>query len=184
MTPVPLFVSLHPMSMTKRVKWAGDTTNLGRFGIVKKGDLLTLSSSEWNYVRQNRDKRYVIATAEDEKKPNPNLIVIDRSKMGPAEAEEAEAFNVEEKKRIETLANNSRDSAAILVDLQGMTTVELINLNNKLSEGLPQPIVHVGRETTRGELLSALATHYQAAGDEDDEPEAKQEELQGQGKEA
>ena len=163
--------------MTKIIKWDGETTNLARFGIVKKGDILTLSLAEWKYVEKNRDKRFKPATKEEIEAPNPNLIVIDREKMGPDAIEEAEKFNREESKRIEGLTKSGSESAAIKTQLEGQTKLELITMAEEINRKERSQIFRIDQNTTRSELLHGLIRHLANEAMDDSE-------LQDEGKES
>jgi len=172
------------MTMTKLIKWNGDTTNLARFGIVKKGDVIRMATFEWEYVQRNKDDRYKPATADDLKAPNPNLIKIDAKKMKPSEIEEAEKHNAKEALRLEQLNARCLESEVIFVQLQSMTTIQLVGMVEEINSALKVPIMILDRNTTRHELLSSIRSHLTREGIQPTETPAEQQarDLQDQEK--
>lgn len=98
--------------------WNGDETNLSRFGSVKKGDVLTLSEHEHNYVQKNGDRRY--------------KFVKDESKIEEVPLPEDPVEREAEIKRRELLAKSADEDSLHAQTLREMSLADLIGYGKSL----------------------------------------------------
>lgn len=148
----------------KKFQWAGeDEIQLGRFGIVRRGDVLLLTDQEAAMVLANRDKRYVAVPDGKEPKEVEHFKVIDPSKMTPTQMEQAEKDNHDEQERLLRLDVENDPERVALLALGQKNTVDLILLANEINEEAGRMIIPTMQGTSRSELISKLA-RAQASG--------------------
>ena len=157
LTP-PFAFNAPRMTLMKRFQWAGeDEIQLGRFGIVRRGDVLLLTDQEAAMVLANRDKRYVAVPDGKEPKEVEHFKVIDPSKMTPTQMEQAEKDNHDEQERLLRLDVENDEERVALLALGQKNTVDLILLANEANAKEGRQIIPTVQGTTRSVLITELA---------------------------
>lgn len=105
----------------KQYVYSGPEVNLGRFGVVKNGEILTLTASEEAMILRDGDKRFKEATA---KTKAPALVVVPPAQEGETpEQKEAREKAEAEKARQENIALANSQSRK--VELESMSKAAL-----------------------------------------------------------
>lgn len=146
------------MILMKRFQWNGaDEIQLGRFGVVRRGDVLTLTDQEAEMVTQNKDRRYVAIPDGKEPKAVEHYQTIDPAKMTPTQMEQAEKENHDEHERLLRLGTENDPERVALLALGQKTTTDLILAANEVNEKAGRMVIPTTQGTARSVLISELA---------------------------
>ena len=146
------------MTLMKRFQWAGeDEIHLGRFGVVRSGDVLMLTDQEAAMVQANRDRRYTAIADGKEPKEVEHFQAIDPTKMTPTQMEQAEKDNHDEQERLLRLDVENDEERVALLALGQKNTVDLFLLANEANAKAGKPIIPTIQGTTRSVLITELA---------------------------
>lgn len=156
LTLVPPFAFMRPMNIMKTFQWLGEDCNLGRFGAVRKGDILNLTEQEAAMVKNDRDKRYVQVGEGKQPKPISHLITIDPAKMTPLQMEQAHIENMEEERRLERLKSETDPERVLALAMQAKTTHDLLVQANEINLKAGRQVIPVTQGTQRGQIIAAL----------------------------
>lgn len=146
------------MILMKRFQWNGaDEIQLGRFGVVRKGDVLTLTDQEAEMVTQNRDRRYVAIAEGKEPKQVDHTVAIDPAKMTPTQMETADKENHDEHERLLRLETENDPERVALLALGAKHTTDLILLAHEANKKAGREIISTAQGTSRSKLITDLA---------------------------
>ena len=146
------------MILMKRFQWNGESEiQLGRFGVVRKGDVLTLTDQESAMVLANKDRRYVAIAEGKEPKEVEHFQAIDPATMTPTQMEQAHLENNAEQERLLRLDVENDEERVALLALGQKNTVDLILLANEANEKAGKQIIPTVQGTTRSVLITELA---------------------------
>lgn len=145
------------MSMINKFQWAGDQLNLGRFGLVKPGDILFLTDKEAEGVKRDRDKRYVRVPDGKQVKAPGHFQEIDPKTMTPLQMEQAAIENHQEEQRLQQLASENDPERVILTALRSKSSHELYILAAAENEKAGREIISTAAGTSLSTIISELA---------------------------
>ena len=149
--PVPRFQKQKRKNerMNKYV-YNGADVNLGRFGAVRSGDVLTLTDHEADTIA--KDKRFQPLRDGDKKKNAGNMIPL-TDKMTPDERAAVVAANKEEKDRLEKLALANNAATVEITELREKNWSQLVEIAEKLNADGAKPQIDTGKKQTKGQLI-------------------------------
>lgn len=146
------------MILMKRFQWNGeDEIQLGRFGMVRKGDVLMLTDQEAAMVLANKDKRYTAISDGKEPKEVEHFKAIDPETMTPTQMEQAHLDNNAEQERLLRLDVENDEERVALLSLGRKNSVELILLANEANAKAGKQIIPTEAGTSRSVLITDLA---------------------------
>jgi len=141
--------------MTKFL-FKGEEVQLGRFGFVKKGDVLLLTEQETTCIIRDQDKRFEVYTPKPgTPKPKGNLIPI-TDKMTGAEREAAEKANKIEAQRLDQLAKANDENTVIVEEIRAMTYDGLVELAERMNDEAKSEVVSFSRKTSKSDLIRLI----------------------------
>lgn len=136
-----------------------DETNLGRFGMVKRGDVLDLTEHEANCIKT--DKRFKLATEKLLKVHQPGEFIEITDDMTPEEKAEAEKLNREEQSRLDVLKRQSDPHAMFAQTVKEMKFKQLEELAAKMNADAGQEVIKYDkRKTSKGALIGFILLAY------------------------
>lgn len=135
----------------------GDDCNLGRFGAVRKGDVILLTEQEAAMVTRDKDKRYTRLDGGKKPKPADHLIDIDPAKMTPLQMEEANIENQKEIQRQEQLASENDPERVIQLALRSKSTHELLSMADAANRAAGREVVSSAPGVSISQLIADLS---------------------------
>lgn len=138
-----------------RYQFKGEDVNLGRFGPVRKGDVLLLTDDEAAGIVG--DKRF--ARLKENDKPKQGNFVPITDKMTPDERAAAEAANKTEKERLETLQKENDQDRVEVLEIKSKSFDELAAMAAQINADAKGTIIDIGRKTSRAELVRQILSH-------------------------
>jgi hypothetical protein len=138
-----------------RFQYKGEDCNLGRFGPVRKGDVLILTDQEAEGI--TGDKRF--SRLKDNQNPKPGQFVPVSDNLTPEQREAAEKANKAEKERLETLAKENDADRVEILEIKSKSFDELAAIAAKINAEAGGTIIDIGRRTSRPELMRQILQH-------------------------
>lgn len=139
-------------------------TNLGRFGHVKKGDVLELTPHEAQSIKG--DKRFKPFDEAKGKAHKPGQFVEITAAMTSDQKAAAEKANAKEKQRLEEVEKENDSRKVYVQEVREMTFAQLEIFADKLNKDAGRKIVdYHPKKTARADLANLiLAVDERAAG--------------------
>jgi hypothetical protein len=147
--------------MAHKFIFRGEDQNVGRFGWVRKGDTLTLTDHEADYVERNGDANLERVTAKT-KAVKSNLVEI-TDKMSGDERVAAEAANKAEAERVAQLAKANDEKRIDAIDIKEKKYDELVELAEKMNHDAGRQVVDPGKNLPKQELVRRILAAREAA---------------------
>ena len=142
--------------------YKGPDVNLGRFGAVRNGDVLTLTDLEADTIA--RDSRFEPIREGEKGKKASNIVPI-TGQMTPPERAAAEAANKEERERLEELAKANNAATVEITELREKTWAQLVEVAEKMNAGGADPAIPTGKKQTKGQLIRDILKARGLAGE-------------------
>lgn len=135
-----------------RYQFKGEDVNLGRFGPVRKGDVLILTDQEAEGIVG--DKRF--SRLKEGDKPKQGQFVPVSDKMTPEEKEQADKANKAEKERLEILQKENDQDRVEVLEIKSKSFDELAAMAAQMNADAGGTIIEIGRKTSRAELMRQI----------------------------
>jgi len=144
----------------------GADINLGRFGAVRKGDVLLLTDREADTV--DRDKRFKPVRGTE---PKAGQFVPVTDKMTPEQRAAAEASNKAEKERLDELSKANNAATVEVNELREKSWSELVEVAEKINaEGKTK--IEFSKRTSKAALIRDIM-RAKGMGESGDEEESE-----------
>lgn len=139
------------------LQYIGEPTNLGRFGEVRKGDILNLTEDEGRALLRGRDQRFRDPKSKEaQKEPIPDNTVEITDKMKPADRAAAEKANLDEKARQERLAIANDPQHIETMEIQHETYDQLLARAERINAKVGGEAITAAGKVSRTDLINAI----------------------------
>jgi predicted transcriptional regulator len=142
--------------MANKFIYRGENCNLGRFGEVRTGDVLTLTDLEAESVEANEHKRFERVVAGKTKVPKQGGFIEITDKMSGDERVAAEAHNRDEQARLDQLAKANDEKRIAILDVKEKKYSELVELAEKMNHDAGRQVVDTGKNLPKQELVRRI----------------------------
>lgn len=146
--------------------FSGEDVQLGRFGLVRKGDVLELTPHEAQCITDTKDKRFKKLNEKEALKVEPGQFITITDDMTPQERADAESANKAEQARLDGLAQSNDAERVFVQEVKEMTYPQLEAYVEKMNTEAGREVIQYDKKKTRkGDLVSLiLAARRQAQG--------------------
>jgi alpha-L-fucosidase len=137
-----------------KVIFKGPETNLGRFEVVRNGDILNLTDQEWSTV--TKDKRF--AVVKDDKVRAPDRLIKITPQMTGKEREEAERKNKEELDRLAQLEKANDSDQVEVLEIRSKSMDDLTRMAEQINEREGRIVIDPNRGS-KAHLIRSILNH-------------------------
>lgn len=137
------------------LQYIGEPTNLGRFGQVRRGDILNLSEEEGISLLRAKDARFRDPKAAG-KDPIPSNIVKFTDRMSSADRAAAEKANADEQGRLDRLAVANDPVHIETMEIQQETYDELLARAERINTKHGAKTITVQGKVSRTDLINNI----------------------------